>query len=44
MDVKIPFLDGNLNVDVYMDQPEGFEHAKFPNKVCKIDKSICGLK
>ncbi|KAI3700324.1 hypothetical protein L2E82_44950 [Cichorium intybus] len=24
--------------------PEGFEHAKYPNKVCKLEKSIYGLK
>ena len=32
MDVKIGFLNRNLAKKVYMDQPEGFEHAKFPNK------------
>ena len=27
-----------------MTQPEGFEHKKYPNKVCKLVKSIYGLK
>ena len=27
-----------------MTQPEGFEHAKYPNKVCKLEKSLYVLK
>ncbi|KAJ9541506.1 hypothetical protein OSB04_028012 [Centaurea solstitialis] len=44
MDVKIAFLNGKLTEDVYMEQPEGFEDPKNPNKVCKLLKSIHGLK
>ena len=44
MDVKIAFLNGNLLEDVYMTQPEGFVDPKHPNKVCKLKKSIYGLK
>ena len=44
IDIKILFLNGKLIEAVYMDQLEGFEHAKFPNKVCKLEKSIYGLK
>ena len=44
MDVKTAFLNGKLSEDVYMTQPEGFEHAKYPNKVCKLEKSLYGLK
>ncbi|KAJ9541861.1 hypothetical protein OSB04_028367 [Centaurea solstitialis] len=44
MDVKTAFLNGKLTEDVYMEQPEGFIDPKNPNKVCKLLKSICGLK
>jgi len=44
MDVKTAFLNGNLTEDVYMTQPEGFISKNFPNQVCKLNKSIYGLK
>ena len=44
MDVKTAFLNGNLLEDVYMTQPEGFVDPKNPNKVCKLQRSIYGLK
>ncbi|CAH1438180.1 unnamed protein product [Lactuca virosa] len=44
MDVKTAFLNGKLAEDVYMSQPEGFVDAKHPNRVCKLEKSIYGLK
>ncbi|KAJ9545205.1 hypothetical protein OSB04_024912 [Centaurea solstitialis] len=44
MDVKTAFLNGKLTEDVYMQQPEGFVDPKNPNKVCKLLKSIFGLK
>ena len=44
MDVKTAFLNGNLEEDVYMSQPEGFVHPEYPNKVCKLQRSIYGLK
>ncbi|GKC22314.1 retrotransposon protein, putative, ty1-copia subclass [Tanacetum coccineum] len=44
MDVKTAFLNGHLSEDVYMVQPEGFVDPKHPNKVCKLQRSIYGLK
>ncbi|KAJ9547257.1 hypothetical protein OSB04_019800 [Centaurea solstitialis] len=44
MDVKTVFLNGKLTEDIYMQQPEGFVDPKNPNKVCKLLKSLCGLK
>ena len=43
MDVKTAFLNGHLQEEVYMIQLEGFV-SKDPNKVCKLQKSIYGLK
>ncbi|GJU16609.1 retrotransposon protein, putative, ty1-copia subclass, partial [Tanacetum coccineum] len=44
MDVKTAFLNGKLTEDVFMAQPEGFENAKYPKRVCKLQKAIYGLK
>ena len=44
MDLKTTFLNRYLEEDVYIVQPEGFVSPKHPNKVCKLKKSIYGLK
>jgi hypothetical protein len=44
MDVKTAFLNGNIEEELYMIQPEGFVDLKDANKVCKIQWSIYGLK
>ena len=44
MDVKTAFLNGMLSEDVYMVQPEGFVDPKDVGKVCKLQRSIYGLK
>ena len=40
MDVKTTFLNGNLDEEVYMDQPEGFPIEGKGHMVCKLKKSI----
>ncbi|GJV05002.1 retrotransposon protein, putative, ty1-copia subclass [Tanacetum coccineum] len=44
MDVKTAFLNGYLDEDIYMVQPEGFVDLNHPRKVCKLQRSIYGLK
>ena len=43
MDVKTTFLNGILKEELCMMQPEGFIDPKGANKVCKLQRSICGL-
>ncbi|GJX74919.1 retrovirus-related pol polyprotein from transposon TNT 1-94 [Tanacetum coccineum] len=45
LDVKITFLHGNLDEDIYMAQPEDFQSAgKEENLMCMLKKSLYGLK
>ncbi|GKE12542.1 retrotransposon protein, putative, ty1-copia subclass [Tanacetum coccineum] len=44
MDVKTAFLNGFLEEEFYMEQPEGFIDPNHPSKVCKLQRSIYGLK
>jgi len=44
MDVKIAFLNGNLEEEVYMDQAEDFWVKGKGHMVCKLKKSIYRLK
>lgn len=44
LDVKTAFLHGTIDEDIYMEQPEGYVVEGQENKVCKLVKSLYGLK
>ena len=44
MDVKIAFLNGSLEDDIYMQQLEGFIARGQEHMACKLQRSIYGLK
>ena len=44
LDVKTAFLHGDLEEDIYLQQPEGFIDSSRPGHVCKLNKSLYDLK
>ena len=44
MDVVTAFLNGRLDEEIYMAQPDGYVEAGKEHLVCKLGKSIYGLK
>jgi hypothetical protein len=43
-EVKTVFLNGELEEEIYMHQPEGFVMPNHERKVCKLIKSLYDLK
>ena len=43
LDVKTAFLNGMLEEDIYMEQPEGFVAPGKEQLVCKLERSLYGL-
>ena len=44
MDVKTTFLNGEIEEEVYIEQPEGFEVHGKETHVCRLKKVLYGLK
>ena len=44
LDVKTAFLFGELDKEIYMEQPKGFIVKDQERKVCQLRKAIYGLK
>jgi hypothetical protein len=44
MDVKTSFLHGDLEEEIYMKQPKGFDVKVKKEMVCNLKKSMYGLK
>nr|KAJ0203892.1 hypothetical protein LSAT_V11C500272260 [Lactuca sativa] len=44
LDINNALLQGTLYEEVFMTQRPGYTHPQFPNHICKLKKSIYGLK
>jgi hypothetical protein len=44
MDVKSSFLNGELEEEVYIEQPKGFQLSENTDYVCKLNKALYVLK
>ena len=44
MDVKTAFLNGVIEEELYIEQPQGFEVEDRQTHVCKLKKALYGLK
>jgi len=43
-DCKTAFLNGRSDLEIYLQQPEGFISKLYPHKVLRLNKSLYGLK
>jgi len=43
MDFKTNFLHGDLDKEVYMEQPEGYLDPAYTDKVCRVLQALYGL-
>lgn len=44
MDIKLTFLNGFFDEEVYVKQPPGYEVCRHGNKIYKLNKGLYGLK
>ena len=44
MDVKTTFLNGIIEEEIYIEQPQGFEINDQKTHVCRLKKALYGLK
>lgn len=44
LDVKTTFLHGDLKEDIYMQRPQGYKVEGNEEMVCKLKRSLYGLK
>ena len=44
VDVKTTFVHGDLKEEIYMEQPKGFVASGQEHLVCRLKKSLYGLK
>jgi hypothetical protein len=44
MDIKSSFLNGEIEEEVYIEQPEGFQFSENIDYVCILNKALYSLK
>jgi hypothetical protein len=44
LDIKTTFLHGDLEEELYMKQPKGFEEKGKEDLMCRLNQSLYGMK